>query len=41
MTRVMKWPEMSIMSWVLSDPPSHKTKLAKQQLIMRRAEGHK
>ena len=36
----------SEMSWVLSEPPSHKIKLAKQQLAkqqltVRRAKGHK
>ena len=38
--------EISTMSWVLSEPPSHKIKLAKQQLAkqqmtVRRAKGHK
>lgn len=28
------WPELFLMSWVLSDPPSHKVRLAKQYSII-------
>lgn len=34
-TMVTKWPEKPAMSWILSDPTSHKIKLAQQQFIVR------